>query len=571
MNGAQALVGILIEYGTQVIFGLPGDTSVDLYDALFEKSDCITHLMTHDERSAAFMADVYARISCKPGICEGPSGGGATYLLPGVAEANGSSNATIALTTDNPLQYEAQGALTELDQSQIYSSVTKWNATAKTVEVLPRLLRRAFRFATSGRPGAVHLSIPKDILSQELTEKTDLHIEENCKTWPSRRTRPDGDAISLAVRKLLQARRPVIIAGGGAISSGVHGELIKLAQTINALVATTINGKGAIAETSPNSLGVIGANGGRPYANRMIQLADLLLFVGCKVNYVDTDHWRIPPLSHSATIIQIDVDPSEIGNNYPVDVGLCGDAKLSLGDILCALRDHQKSPGGERSWLEQAAKQKKTWLSKIALDLSSTEYPIRPHRVVAELQKSLPVEAMIVCDPGTPTPFMASYYEFQRPGRWMITPRAQGGLGYAIPGVVAAHLAKHELPVVGLCGDGSFIMSCGELATIARLGGPILLILFNNGCFGWVKALQKLYCAGRYFSVDFGKGLNYVQIAKGFGIPGEQVIDPERLAPAIQNALKLGEPYFIELITASEHDVIPPVAPWQRLVDETSS
>ena len=208
-----------------MVFGLPGDTTVDFYDALHAESGRITHIMARDERSAAFMADVYARLSGKPGICEGPSGGGTTYMLPGVVEAHGSSVALIALTTDNPLSYEAQGALTDLDQQQIYSSVTKWTALVKSADVLPGFVRRAFRLATSGRPGAVHLSLPKDVLAQEMDlpspagRRGCLQVLARLPDPPGVRCCQPGSA------KLGQAERPVIVAGGGAVSSAAHAEL----------------------------------------------------------------------------------------------------------------------------------------------------------------------------------------------------------------------------------------------------------------------------------------------------------------------------------------------------------
>ncbi len=567
MNGAQALVEMLIRYDTEVVFGLPGDTTVGLYDALHAESRRIAHVMARDERSAAFMADVYARLTGKPGICEGPSGGGATYMLPGVTEAHGSSVALIALTTDNPISYEAQGALTALDQSQLFSSVTKWTALPKRAEMLPRFVRRAFRLATSGRPGAVHLTLPKDVLAEEITTAVDMHAEDACKSWPSHRTRPTPDAVSRAAHKLLHARQPVIVAGGGLVSSGAHAELRAVSQLLNAPVATTINGKGALAETLPLSLGVIGANGGRPYAAQIVQEADLVLFVGCKVNYVDTDNWRVPPLADPPTLLQIDVDPSEIGNNYPVDEGMCGDAKLALADLLEALKERCKAPIDRGPWLDHVAQLKAAWQSQTKSSASSSQSPIMPQRVIGELQKALPEETIVICDPGTPTPYVAAEWELRQPGRWAISPRAQGGLGYAIPGVVGARLARPELPVVGLCGDGSFAMSAGDLATVTRVGGPTILILFNNGCYGWIKALQKLHHGGRYFSVDFREPLNYVQVAAGFGLRGIQVSDPDKIGLALKEALSYGGPFFIELIAASEHEVIPPVAPWQRLAE----
>jgi acetolactate synthase-1/2/3 large subunit len=565
MNGAQALVSSLIDYGVKVVFGLPGDTSIDLYDALRARSEQITHIVARDERSAAFMADVYARLSGKPGVCEGPSGGGATYMLPGVVEAHGSSVSLIALTTDNAISYEAQGALTALDQPQLFATVTKWAARVPRAEMLPRFVRRAFRTATSGRPGAVHLSLPKDVLGQEITADVRVYAETACAVWPAHRARPAVDATDRAARKLLGAKRPVIVAGGGAVSSRAHEELLALAQFASAPVATTINGKGAIAEVEPLSLGVIGANGGRPYAAQVVQEADLVLFVGCKVNYVDTDSWQTPSLADPPTILQIDVDPTELGNNYPIEEGLCGDAKLALADLIEALHGYRSSSLDRQDWLTHIADLKATWRAQEAALAVSPQRPLSPYRVIAELRKALDEETILVCDPGTPTPFVAAQYDLPRPGRWSISPRAQGGLGYAIPGVVGARMARPESPVVGLCGDGSFAMSAGDLATVARVGGPTVLILFNNGCYGWIKALQKLHRGGRYFSVDLDEPIDYLQVARGFGLDGTKVDDPDAIGPALQDALDHGGPFFIEMATASEHEITPPVAPWQRL------
>jgi acetolactate synthase-1/2/3 large subunit len=565
MNGAQALVQSLIDYGVVVVFGLPGDTSIDLYDALRAQSGRITHIVARDERSAAFMADVYARLSGKPGVCEGPSGGGATYMLPGVTEAHGSSVALVALTTDNAIPYAEQGALTALDQPLLYATVTKWAARVPRAEMLPRYVRRAFRTATSGRPGAVHLSLPKDVLGCEVPSDVRIYAEQACTSWPAYRARPAVDATDRAARTLLDAERPVIVAGGGALSSGAHEELLALAQFVNAPVATTINGKGAVAEIEPLSLGVIGANGGRPYAAQVVREADLVLYVGCKVNYVDTDSWQAPSLADPPAILQIDADPTELGNNYPLAEGLCGDARLALADLLEALQVYRSSPFERQDWLAHIAGLKATWQAQVATLAVSDQRPISPYRVIAELQKALSEDTILVCDPGTPTPYVAAQFELPRPGRWSISPRAQGGLGYAIPGVVGARLAQPEAPIVGLCGDGSFAMSAGDLATVARVGGPTVLVLFNNGSYGWIKALQKLHRGGRYYSVDLDEPIDYVQVARGFGLEGTRVDDPDAIGPSLRDALDHDGPFFIEIPTASEHEVTPPVAPWQRL------
>ncbi|MCJ7623848.1 MAG: thiamine pyrophosphate-binding protein [Anaerolineaceae bacterium] len=564
MNGAQALVQMLIAYETQVVFGLPGDTSVDFYDALGAETSRIRHIMARDERSAGFMADVYARLSGKPGICEGPSGGGASYLLPGVVEAHGSSVAMIALTTDNPLNYEAQGALTDLDQQQIYRAVTKWTALVKSADVLPHFIRRAFRLATSGRPGAVHLSLPKNVQREEIVSPVHMHAEKDCMAWPSHRTRPDPEAVSRAAQKLWNAERPIIVAGGGVVSSGAFDELSAISKLLNAPVTTTINGKGAMAETHPLCLGVIGANGGRPYAAQAVQEADLVLFVGTKANYVNTDTWRLPSLENPPTILQIDVDPAELGNTYPIDVGMCGDARLALTDLRDALEEIRQSPPGRDTWLNGINRDKSAWRAQIERSASSWTGQISSQQVIQELNRSLPEETILVSDPGTTTPFISAGFELSQPGRRIIIPRAQGGLGYAIPGVVGARLARPDLPIVGVFGDGSFAMSAGDLATVARVGGPTILILFNNSCFGWIKTLQNINYAGRYFSVDFPEAINYVDIAKGFGLRAILIHEPDEIGPAVKNALSSGEPSFFEVKIPPQYEEIPPVAPWQK-------
>jgi acetolactate synthase-1/2/3 large subunit len=344
-----------------------------------------------------------------------------------------------------------------------------------------------------------------------------------------------------------------------------------VSKFLSAPVATTINGKGAIAETEPLSLGVIGANGGRPYAAQVVQEADLILFVGSKVNYVDTDNWQLPSLADPPSVLQIDVDPSELGNNYPLEKGLCGDARTVLADLLAALQDLRKTPVDRTNWLNGVAKQKAKWQAQIKATAASAQYPIAPQRLVHELWELFPEETVFVCDPGTPTPFMAAEFALRRPGKWVISPRAQGGLGYAIPGVVGARMARPQSPIVGLCGDGSFAMSAGDLATIARVGGPTILILMNNGCYSWIKTLQHLYHGARYFSVDFSESLDYVQVAQGFGLRGREVAHPDDIRQALKEGLDYGSPSFIEVRTAPQHEVIPPVAPWQRAVDRTLS
>jgi acetolactate synthase-1/2/3 large subunit len=561
MIGADLVVESLLAYDVRHVFGLPGDTSVPWHDALWRAQDRIRYVLARDERSAAFMADAYARVSGRPGVCDGPSGGGATYMVPGLAEANGSSIPLIALTTDNPLSYAHQGALTDLDQQALFRAVSKWTVKVERAEMIPQILRRAFRIATSSRPGVVQVTLPKDVLSQE-ADGAGVYAEEACRIYPSSRQRPPWEAIDRAASLLVAAKRAVVVAGGGVHIAQAWQELTELADRLAIPVATTINGKGSIAETHPLSLGVIGANGGRDYANQWVREADLVFFVGTKANYVDTAFWSVPPRRSQCTIIQLDVDPVEVGNNYPVEVGLVADAREALRDLLSALESHPQGKRREQVAAE-IAQHSAAWWQGFQRAAAEDSSPVAPERIISDLERLLPKDYIIVADPGTPTPYLAAAYRLQRAGRAVVIPRAQGGLGYAIPAAVGAHMGRPGVATVGLCGDGSFTMSAGDLASVNRSGGPIVLVHFNNGCFGWIKMLQHLECEERYFAVDFTEGIDYVRVAEGFGLRGFRVERGAEFGGALRTALDYGAPAFIDVLSPPEHHHVPPVAAWR--------
>ncbi len=583
MNGAQTVAEMLRAYGVKYVFGVPGDTSIPFYEALYQAKADITHVLSRDERSAGYMADVYARVSYQPGVCEAPSGAGVTYLAPGIAEANASSIPVIAITTDVPLQGEGRGVLTEIDQRAVMEPVTKWRTVVKRADKVPEIMRRAFRAATTGRPGAVHICLPEDVQEGDAGVVA-IYAEDACRSYPAHRTRPDADAIWRAAELLLAAHRPVLVAGGAAVTSQAWPEITALAEMLDMPVGTSINGKGSIVEDHPLSLGVVGGNGGKGYSNAFVAEADLVLFVGCRTDSVTTANWRLP--RPGVTVIHVDVDPFVIGNNYPTAVGLVGDPKLALADLLAEVRrlagDPHPPPHNQRERgarvprrgspqplgeglgvraREIAARSAPYW-AEFAAKAASNAMPIKPQRVVQALVELLPPDAIVIADAGTPTPFIAGYFRVKRPGRRVIIPRGYGGLGYAIPGVVGAKLAEPQTTVVGLCGDGSFGMAAGEFETIARLGLPVTIIQFNNGCFGWIKTLQHLYRSGRYLSVDFSPDTDYVAVAAGFGVPGVRVERPEELLPTLQTALSSGKPAFVDVVTEPEMTEVPPVEAW---------
>lgn len=560
MQGARALVAVLAESGVEHIFGLPGDTGMSFYDALFDTRDQITHVMTRDERSASFMADVYARVSGRVGVCEGPSGGGATYIVPGVAEAHGSAIPLLCLTSDTPVDQQGRGVLTELDQEALFRPVTKWNTRIASSRTIAEATRRALRMATSGRPGGVHLALPTDSLEGETPDESVYGIPD-FGTAPALRTRPDPALVQRAADAIEAAHRPVIVAGGGVLTSGAWDELTRFAEGLNVPVATSLNGKGSIAETSPVAIGVVGGNGARPYTNACVANADLVIFVGSRTDSTTTHHWTVPMPHGGPAAIQIDVEPREIGNNYRLVAPVAGDAKLALADLFEAIDHPERLRARHQTRIDALVADRDRYWADVERQARDDGQPIKPQRVVRALRELLDDDAIIVADPGTPTPYLGAQYELRQAGRTTVIPRAHGGLGYAIPGVVGAAFAAPGRRVVAFTGDGSFGMAVGELETISRLNLPIVVVQSANNTYGWIKELQHLYHDDRYFSVDFNP-VDYAAIARGFGFGSRHVTQPSDVGPALAEALADGGPYFVNIVTESQITETPPVAAW---------
>ena len=476
-NGAEAFVKLLSTHKVEHVFGLCGDTSLPLYDALARLGGPgghgIAHILTRDERSAGYMADTYARLTGKVGVCEGPSGGGATYILPAVAEANESSIPLLAVTTDISVSSRGRYVLTELDQAALFKPVSKWNKVIDRAGEIPATVRRAFREATSGRPGAVHLGLPYDV-QKDPVDAADVWGEPINASAPSHRVAPDDEAIAAAVAALAKAKRPVIVVGGGVVLAHAEAALARVAQALDAPVLTTISGQGSIADAHPLSAGVVGSNGGTMPTRDLVAEADLVLFVGCRAGSVTTERWRFP--AAGTPIVHIDVDPAVIGAIYATAAGVVGDARLALDKLADALG--AKRSGGDAARRVAAARAAR---EAAFLELAnSNATPIRPERLVHTMAQLLPEDAVIVADPGTPCPYFSAFYPKRRTGRWFVTNRAHGALGYSLPAVVGAAIARPASKCVAVMGDGSFGFACGEMETIVRLGLPITLVVVSN-------------------------------------------------------------------------------------------
>ncbi len=558
VTGAEAAVRTLQAHGVRHIFGLCGDTSLPFYDALCRLDHGMAHVLTRDERSAAYMADAYARVTGRVGVCEGPSGGGATYILPGVIEANESSVALLAITSDVPVTARGRYPLTELDQRALFAPLTKWNAVVDHVSQIPHIFRTAFRAATTGRPGAAHIGLPYDLQKQQV-DAADLWADPRHGGFPAYRTGPDPDLIAAAAEVMLAAKRPAFICGGGVILSGACEVLAQLAQMLDAPVASTVSGHGAIADDHPLAVGVVGANGGTDETRAAIADADTVIFVGCRAGSTTTEHGTAP--SRAVPIVHIDIDPMVVAGNYRIEAGIVGDALLCLSALRIAIE--RRLAGGKRHTgaadrLAVLKAAKRAAFDRLA---ASTQTPIRPERVLAALQAALPADAIIVADPGTPCPYFSGHFQFNSTGRRFITNRAQGALGFALPASVGAQIGAPDTKVVAVMGDGSFGFAVGELETIVRLGLPITLIVFSNASFGWIKASQKDGYDARYFSVDFTR-TDHARIAAAYGLKSWTVRDPADLDGVVAQAVAHDGPTLIDVIAQPLEQSAVPVSKW---------
>ncbi len=551
VTGAEAVVEMLRAHGVEVMFGLCGDTSLPLYDAL-GRLKSIRHILTRDERHAAYMADGYARVTGRVGVCEGPSGGGATYILPGLVEANESSVPILALNTDVSVASRGRFTLTELDQRALMKPLTKWNAVLDRAADIPRTLRAAFEAMTGGRPGAAHIALPFDVQNAPV-DRSELWADPSLGAYPSRRTAPDPSFVELAARLLRQANSPLIICGGGVVLSKAEGELLELAEKLSAPVATTVSGKGTIDERAARAVGVVGSNGGTPQTRAVVDAADVIVFVGCRAGSVTTERWR-HPAPGGARIIHIDVDPAVPGRNYAVDVPLVGDARLCLE----ALNEAVTPRKGDLTLVEAKKREKFAAFDALA---ASNDTPIKPERVVAALDAMLEEDSIVVADPGTPCPYFSAFYRVKGTGRRFFSNRAHGALGYALAAAIGAHIGRPQVKTVAVMGDGSFGMCVGELETAVRLKLPITFVVIANAVYGWIKAGQKTGYQQRYFSVDFSL-TDHAKVAEAFGVKSFRVTDPEKLNEALKQALSCGGPTLVDIVCQPLHEANAPVSEW---------
>ncbi|MGI5837103.1 MAG: thiamine pyrophosphate-binding protein [Chloroflexota bacterium] len=508
----------------------------------------IRRVTTHHEVAAAYMADGYARASRKPGICMAQSVGAAN-VAAGLRDAFLSGSPVIAVTggphPDSRYRYLYQ----VIEDFPMFEPVTKFNARVDKPSRLADLLRQAFRVATTGSPGPVHLELPGR-LGEGVNGEGDFEVivEKQHSRYPAYRLEPEAEAVRQAASALVAAERPVIVAGGGVVASEAGAELVKLAEMLAIPVATSPTGKGSIPEDHPLAIGLVGSYG-RWSANRIVEQADLVFFVGSRTGGLTTRNWATPPAG--TPVIQLDIEPSEIGRNYPVQVGLLGDARVTLRRLMAEIQ-----PLGKHSsaWAERAQGLLSQWRSEMAPLLGSDAVPIRPERLCREITDFLPEEGVVVADTGHAAIWSGTMIELKRPGQRFI--RCAGTLGWSFPASLGVKCALPDKPVLCFTGDGGFYYHMGELETAARFGINTVVVVNNNGALQQVKkGFDRAYGGeqrGRAHEMWVFEEQNLATVARDMGWLGIRVERPEQIGPALEEAFAAGKPALLDVVTDLE-------------------
>ena len=554
MTGGRALAEMLRAHGVGDMFGMGGFQLLPFYDAV--RTLGLKHHLIEDERSGAFAADSFARVTGRPGVCDATLGPGATNLVTGLVESLNAGIPIVAIIGDAHRAHAGKNMTQEARQIEILRPAVKEILRVETPERIPELVRRAFSVSTSGRPGPVVLAVPEDVSHAEVDYRPDAFwVHPNTLAAPSLRSRPHSADIERAADLLARAKRPLILEGGGIHLSRAYETLAALARDHGIPVAHTLSGKGSIPCLDPLSVGLFGRYS--RFANELIEASDCLLVAGCKLGEIATKRYALPP--HGTPLIHLDVLAEEIGRWAPVAVGLWGDADAGLADLHTALG----TPLADRraAYLDEIGERRRGWAQATAPKYASTEVPVHMARLVGALNRVMPEDGILVADGGFASHWAGLLYDTKRSGRGFITDRGFASIGYGLPGSLGAQLAAPDRPVVGITGDGGLNMTIGGLESARRTGASFTLVVVNNAASGYVKALQHaMYGAGAYQSSDLIE-LNYADLAKGFGCHGIRVEDPADLEQALGEAIANDQtPSVVDVVvTRNPAEMLPGV------------
>lgn len=562
MNGAQVILKMLELHGVRHVFGLPGETTIGWYKE-WQRSSGIEYVLTRDERTASFAAEAYAKITGRPCVLEAPSPG-VTHCTPGIAEAYLSSVPIIYFSSDIPINQDKKHGLTGIDQTALYASICKESFYLTNVTEIPFLMRRAFRVATSGRPGPVHIRVPINIF-HDSAEIADLYAEPDYQIYPAHRPVADHGRIRKAIDTLLGAKKPVIVCGQGALISQASAIVQELAELLQIPVATTTPGKGAIPETHPLALRVIGARGGMEYSNRYAYEADAVFFVGTNTDSSGTDHWKLYGDPAVTTFLHLDIAEAHVGNNFPLKVGMVGDARASLEYMVELIkRDH---PRLEREPVDLNPMKTTALDAVFNSNIPMPDGVVSPVKLTQVLDRLLPDDAIVTAEPGVSAIFPSALLSLKKAGRRYITNYSMGALGYSVPAGVGASFAG-DGPVISFTGDGSLAFVLGDFETIRRSGKNITVILTRNDTYGWIRGEAILLDdVDVPWTTDFG-AVDYLKVAEGFGFRTARITSEHDIEPILRSAIDHQGADFIEIMVPSEDKIIPFVPAWVRAAKE---
>ncbi|MBF0279657.1 MAG: thiamine pyrophosphate-binding protein [SAR324 cluster bacterium] len=544
VSGAHVLANMLKGYGVTHVFMVPAVLRRTMME--LERQTSIKRVHVHSEKSAAYMADGYARASGKPGVCMAQVIG-ALNLAAGLRDAFLAHSPVLAFTGGRDPHTKFRKVYQEVDDVPAFECVTKFNATVDAVERFPDMVRQAFRVAVSGVPGPVHLQFRGNEGQIDVEEaEMDILWEDDFSHVPAFRPEPDSERVKAALTLLEKSERPVIVAGGGVRSSGAAQALLALAEKLSIPVATSLNGKDSICDTHPLSVGVVGTYS-RETANRIVNEADLICFVGTETGGMSTHFWQVPPIGTAA--VQIDINPEALGRNYPLQAAVLGDAKIVLGKMLDnASADTAKS---RSSWINRVGVVKSEWQEKYREFKESDDIPIRPERICHELSQILPDNSIVVVDTGHAGMWMGGMFDLRSASQSYI--RSAGHLGWAFPAGLGAKCACPDRPVVTFTGDAGFLYHIAEIESAVRWNINSVTIVNNNHSGNQSK---------RGFDRAYGgeqtqqarelwtfRELNFARIAEDMGAVGIRVEKPGDLADAVDRALNLDLPVIIDVAT----------------------
>ena len=547
LTGAQIIVECLIEQGVDRVFGYPGGQVIPLYDALYEYSDRVKHILTAHEQGASHAADGYARSTGKVGVCIATSGPGATNLVTGLATAYMDSVPVVAITGNVPVNLLGKDSFQEVDITGVTLPITKHNFIVKKIEDLASTMRYAFEIARSGRPGPVLVDIPKNIQTESIEfERAEVVASSN------KAELRDKD-IAEAIKLIKKAEKPMLYVGGGVIRSDASELLQLFAELIDAPVGTSLMGLGAIPATNSRFTGMIGMHGTK-LSNLAINSCDLLISVGAR--FSDRVISKASTFAKNAKIIQIDVDPAEFNKNIDTQVRIKGDVK----DVLQCLISKIEEPLDHKKWMNFIEGTRLRYPQKVSTEAK------RAKTIIDALERVLPENRIITTEVGQHQMWAAQFLRDIKPRRFL-TSGGLGTMGYGTGAAIGAQIANPDARVVNIAGDGSFRMNCNELATIARYKLPIIIVVMNNHCLGMVRQWQTLFFGKRYSETTLETPLDWVMLANAYGVKGLRIGPEDDAEAIIKAAVELNEAVVIECQIPTDDKVLPMVAPGASIND----